>query len=133
MRVAYMKKVIAILIFVAFIATITWMNFSLDGLVGLIYGTFFKDDDTTEYASGYSDKAFRRLSRGMSSNDVKTLLGEPFRRWDIVSRKELFGSQFAENETWVYSRSTHDGSFRIRSVQFCNGRVEKVYSEYYID
>lgn len=109
--------------------------YSLDGLTGLFFGDLLTRVDTTEYASMYSDKGFRKLRIGMSSDEVKSLLGEPLCRWDISSPKgKVLRENFAvENEAWTYSRSPNDSDYRIRVVHFHLGKVSKTISEYWLD
>jgi len=127
------KVVVSVIIAFAAIWTYLKVYYPLDGLTGVVFGTLFHTVDTTEYASGYCDKAFRKLNRGMSSSEVRALLGAPLSKWDLASRRELAGDEFAEMEAWVYSRSKNDGDYRIRTVHFNSGKVTRVYSEYYVD
>lgn len=60
----------------------------LDGLDGWLLATFRADD--TEYAQGYSDRAFREIRPGMSESDVLSLLGKPV------------------GEAWVYRSGTQN-------------------------
>lgn len=47
----------------------------LDGLGGVVWPLVFETD--TEYASGYSEAAFRRVQPSMSRQAVISLLGRP--------------------------------------------------------
>ncbi len=68
----------------------------LDGLSGnvlrVMAAEWLEDPDSTVYASGYSDKNFRKIHAGMTYQDVLALLGKP-----IV-------------ETWYYPQQASDNT-----------------------
>jgi hypothetical protein len=66
---------------------------SLDGLGGVLFSALFRED--TEYASGYSDRAFRRVKQNMSEETVRQILGSP-----LV-------------ETWIYASVPDPGCFMV--------------------
>ena len=78
----------------------------LDGVDGWLLATFYADD--TEYAHGYSDRAFRQIRPGMSESDVLRLLGKPI------------------GEAWVYT-----GGSRGRQTLFIDaqGQLQHVSGE----
>jgi hypothetical protein len=94
--------------------------------------------DSTEYTKGYSDSAFRRISRGMSEADVLSLIGEPMERFGM--RKDASyddGWQYRPDspdaEGWDYSRSRNSSHYRMRIVVFRSGKVFDVIAKVYID
>jgi hypothetical protein len=93
----------------------------LDGISGVFWSLCFRED--TEYAVGYSDARFREVEIGMTENDVTQLLGAPLETRSLEN----------DMESWRYSRSPTDTSYRIRSVLFERGRVEAIYHEFYVD
>ena len=93
----------------------------LDGIQGELFALAVEDD--TEYAPGYSDAGFRHIDQGMSTNEVTRVLGPP------LSKAALEG----DHETWRYSRSPHDGNYRIRAILFERGRVTRIVHEFYLD
>jgi hypothetical protein len=124
-----MKKTFAILMVVlgACIIALAVAHFSmLDGLDGMVFRQWFPE--TTEYASGYSDSAFRHVASGMTSQQVVKLLGPPLDQFDVSSRPDDLTIT-----TWRYSRSTNDSHFTMRLVQFQDGAVMRKVSEYYVD
>lgn len=132
MKVGNWEK--AVLFIVALVAMFMYWKFcyTLDGFGGLFFGDICKDD-TTEYASGYSDSGFRRLRKGMTEEDVRALLGEPLLRLDIATQNKLSPGGSAKAEAWRYSRTPNDGSYRKRIVCFEDGKVDTVLSEYWLD
>ncbi len=79
--------------------------------------------DTTEYATGYSASAFRKVRPGMSEQEVTQLLGSP------IDAAPLSGNRM----TWTYTRSRPKGSYWVRAVVFDNGKVEETVHEFYVD
>jgi hypothetical protein len=70
----------------------------------------------TEYAPGYTHRAFAKLRRGMTQVDVRTLVGEPLAK---QPEKVLAG-----DEMWDYSRGpTARSAYRARGVLFKGGVV----------
>ena len=93
------------------VATVTMMvavgvvhRVLMDGLDGWLLARVYGDD--TEYAQGYSDRAFKTIRSGMSESDVVRVLGEPI------------------GEAWVYASVSRSD----RTVLFINskGRLEHV-------
>jgi hypothetical protein len=79
----------------------------------------------TEYASGFSERAFAQIETGMSVEEVKALLGDPFQLED--PHCELHGRPcpLAETEVLYYSRGRwRTCPFRKRAVILCNGVVQ---------
>jgi hypothetical protein len=80
-----------------------WYHFtSLDGVSGLVLRWVLRDD--TEFARGYSDSAFRALHRGMSEEQVLTLLGRPLGEvWMLEPKKtDRCLSVYLENDRIVH-------------------------------
>jgi len=75
------------------VAAAVFQYWSLDGVGGALFSALFRDD--TEYASGYSDRTFRRVKHGMSEETVRQLLGSP-----LV-------------ETWMYASVRDPGCFMV--------------------
>jgi hypothetical protein len=70
----HFRRILLALIFVTVAAT--WLHLRLlDGLDGFILGLFLSED--TRYAEGYSDAAFRRIRKGMTTSQVVSLIGHP--------------------------------------------------------
>ena len=100
-------------------------NYMLDGLDGWFASTvlgFGKSEDT-EYALGYSDQAFRRVRTGMTPREVIATLGPP------LDKANLSGGR----ETWRWSRSRRDRSYRVRAMLFFDGKVTEIRHEFYVD
>jgi hypothetical protein len=93
----------------------------LDGLDGVFFGLALRED--TQYVPGYSDKAFRAVRPGMSSQQVLELLGQPLQRVPLG----------VLSETWRYSRSPSEGHYRLRAVQLRHDRVVAVFHEFHVD
>lgn len=94
--------------------------YSLDGIRGAIFHTIFPD--TSVYAVGYSDAAYRKVRIGDAQELVRSLLGEPIERDLIVGI-----------ERWRYSRSKSDSHYRMRQISFKNGRVVSKEHYYLVD
>ena len=63
------------------------------------------------------------MRAGMSSDEVVRCIGEPLRRYPDA----------AGGERWLWTRSPHDSSYRIRAVLFRDRRVVRRESEFYVD
>jgi hypothetical protein len=72
---------------IALVIVGAWYHFtSLDGFSGLVLKWILTDD--TEYATGYSDSAFRTVHPGMSADQVLTSVGRPLGEvWMIEPRR----------------------------------------------
>jgi len=94
--------------------------FTADGLEGAIL--LLTEGDHTEYATSYSEGAFRRVRMGMSPTEVEAILGRPLDEWK-------------ENDRGVRWRWTRRGSgskaYRMRVVTFRDGKVADVYVDVY--
>ena len=132
----------------ALLALVAYDTLSMDGFRGLLLAW----DDSTVYAAGYSDRAFRRVRDEMDIGAVHGLLGDPvgcrlrFRdahgrflpdsKWLPWSREcaEQIAADPARLERLCYSDSVpHDASFRRRDILFENGTVVRKFTEYYGD
>jgi hypothetical protein len=93
----------------------------LDGLLGesraLVFG------DTTKYADGYSERAFRNVRAGMSESEVRSAIGEPLSVFKTADG----------GIGWRYSGSKNDGSYRQRLVYFRGDKVVSAIHEFYVD
>jgi|SRR6267142_1587536 len=106
-------------------AGFTLHYYLLDGLDGWFISTVLSPavPQDTEYAAGYSDRAFRRVRVGMAASEVLALLGPP------LDKRPLEGGR----ETWRWSRSPGSKSYRVRVAVFEGDRVVKVLSSFYPD
>ena len=96
----------------------------LDGLDGY----FFRAGlglDTTVYARGYSEAAFRKVSVGLTTAEVLKLLGEPLDKWSVEDLPGVTGMR--------WTKTPCDGSYAVRVILFERGQVIKKNSEYYVD
>ncbi|NOS71920.1 MAG: outer membrane protein assembly factor BamE [Verrucomicrobia bacterium] len=65
----------------------------------------------TRYASNYSERAFARIQRGMSRDDVRNLAGQPLEK----------STTMRGVETWSYSLpASNSGNFHARFVEFAS-------------
>ena len=76
--------------------------YSLEGLQGWIFARMYGDD--TVYSNGFSDAAFRKITRGMAETDVRSSLPTPL------------------GEVWLYE----DGHVPPASVSFTREHVDHV-------
>ena len=105
--------------------TLSVPRYLLDGLDGWVFSRVlaFGSDDETEYGAGYSDEAFAKVTLGMAARDVVSLLGPP------LETRPLGGAR----ETWRWSRSPNDGSYRMRALVIDSERVIEIHSEFRAD
>jgi hypothetical protein len=106
--------------------TLSVPRYVLDGLDGWVFSrvlAFGSDPDDTEYGAGYSDEAFARVTLGMTARDVLSLLGPPLET-RVLGRAR---------ETWQWSRSPSDGSYRMRALVIDTERVIEIHSEFRAD
>lgn len=91
----------------------------------------------TEYAEGYSHSGFDAIKPGMTMDQVKTLIGEPFYTSDVRDLKTNKESKFYNiSEIWVYSRQgkIKTANFFVRIVHFDEeGRVVRTEKDIYVD
>ncbi len=85
----------------------------------------------TEFAEGYSEKAFCSIRKGMSEAEVLALLGEPFRKSETMMA-ESGSAEFMPVDCWHYSRKRQDkvGEFAslVRIVAFRDGTVVELFT-----
>jgi outer membrane protein assembly factor BamE (lipoprotein component of BamABCDE complex) len=80
----------------------------------------------TEYAPGYSDRAFRAVAYGDSEEQVLALLGEPLVRHH--------GGSNTSHLYLMYSRPVRSsGNYFSRIIILSNGRVTGKRHELYVD
>jgi hypothetical protein len=89
----------------------------LDGRYGAIRAYF--SADATEYAAGYSDRAFRSVRVGMKQSEVYALLGEPLWKYD---------AKFSTVAGWTSAATRVP--YRQRVVEFEEGAVIFKRSEF---
>ncbi|MBM4782058.1 MAG: hypothetical protein GQE15_30625 [Archangiaceae bacterium] len=89
---------------------------SIEGLDGVVASLAF--DDTSEFAPGFSDSAFRAIRSGMTAREVTDRLGAPLHR---------------SGDVWFYSRSACDSHFHLRLVRFDHAVVTGTHAEFYVD
>lgn len=94
----------------------------LDGIGGIIFPLISRTD--TEYALGFSHRAFLKISPGMTPMEVEQQLGPPIKKYVVRKTGET---------GWKYSQTPSDASYRIRIVFFRDGRVSERLSEFYSD
>lgn len=80
-------------------------------------------NDTTQFASGYTDLRFLRVQRGMGCGDVERLLGPPLATWTLDTGEV----------GWAYSRKVGDTSYHVRTVFLRDCKVTRRRSEYHVD
>jgi hypothetical protein len=97
----------------------------LDGYDGWVLSHLAQKEDTM-YAPQYTDAGFRRVVVGMTEEEVSSLVGTPLEVYSAEDDgKQLVG--------WRFSRSARGASYRIRAVLMGEGRVTKVFREFYLD
>ncbi len=112
------RRVLLVAVLIGFALPIAWQLISLDGLVGLLFGSF---DDRTEYAPQYSAIGFWFVHDGMPEAEVRELVGDPLETY--VHEPGV--------TAWRWTRSGN--SYRVRVVLFREGRVIRKISEFYLD
>ena len=93
----------------------------IDGIGGLIWGLFFRED--TVFAAGYTDSGWRSVRVGMTEDDVTGRIGEPLQVW--TNQDASVGMR--------WSKSPGDTHYRCRFLQFNNGRVSEKHAKFYVD
>ena len=97
----------------------------LDGYRGWFLSQLAQKEDTV-YAPQYSNAGFRKIAVGMTDEDVIRLVGKPLETYSV----SLGGKQYIG---WRFSRSANGASYRIRALLFREGRVSKIFREFYLD
>lgn len=95
--------------------------FPLDGFTGCYLPLIFEED--TQYATGYSHVAFRKVQARMSTEQVLALLGSPLEKYEVEGARE----------GWRWTRSPGDRSYRVRVVIFEERRVAEIINYFYVD
>jgi hypothetical protein len=86
----------------------------------------FLFEDYTEYAPGYSEAEFKKISKGMSKVEVIKHLGEPL-------SKEIYKTGIYQ-EYWRFTKGPPDSNYWFRVITFDqNGIVQNVEREYFVD
>ena len=88
----------------------------------------------TKYASGYSERRFRRVETGMSKDKVAELLGDPLYKHE-VSRSHPAYDRRSGDEVWSYTSDGAapwgDWAWLARTVMFRDGHVVQRISQTY--
>ncbi len=83
-------------------------------------------EDRTKYAPSYSEVKFRNIQKGMSEENVRSLLGEP------LSKDTHQNDGY--REIWRYTDGPPDSNYWSRAVVFDEkGIVQNVEREYFVD
>jgi hypothetical protein len=115
--------VIAVFLPIAFALSIHYGT--IDGIRGFIFSLMFRED--TQYTQGYTEAGFKKITPGMTVEQVHAILGPPHDRWNISPKEE--GTVFAERWSW----SPGDTHYRYRTIRYRNNSVERVLGEFYVD
>lgn len=87
--------------------------------------TLFMFEDSTTYAPGFTEGAFRAVHPGMSSAEVKRLLGNPIQVVELSGRGE---------RVLRYTSGRSDANYWLRSVVVdSTGIVSEVLRGYFAD
>lgn len=81
---------------------------------GSIERVIFKGDIVTAFTPREGEIS-RTLRLGLLSGEVEVRVGAP------------------THDTWIYSETVNDGSYRVRLVRFEDGRVVETIHKFYID
>jgi len=92
-------------------------------LVALLYAAAYP---RTKYAPGYSEAAFRGIRAGMTTNEVRNILGEPLYEDGIVSRTNRTLLAYSEDG----NRGPLGLGWRQRAVEVVNGIVVEKTSQF---
>jgi hypothetical protein len=111
-----------VLIFFAWALVIATHVLHPDGLAGAFIGSMLHV--RTHYAPAYTFKGFQSVRVGMTTNDVRTLLGSPLDQWREPEK---------HRECWRYSDDKFGEDYRVRAVIFSNGVVVSKESYLYVD
>ena len=117
------KKATAIIVAIlcAFILVHIYRNYSpIDGVRGMIWGTFFPED--TVYAPNYTDSGFLQITQGMNLDTVIKILGPPINET----------TDAGITRGW-WSKSPGDTHYRFRMISFSNSVVIAKKGEFYVD
>lgn len=108
----------------------------LDGIDGWVLQLLYRD--TTVYASGYNDNAFKSIQNGESVRDVLCKIGEPLKIYayingssQIINMRDAIGAQENQIMIWRYTESS--GNYRVRDVYFCGQHVSGKKASFYLD
>jgi hypothetical protein len=81
--------------------------------------------DDTEWAPSYSAAGFANVRVGASENEVLVGVGKPLARYP--------NERDAKREMWCWTRSPHSSHYRVRCIQFADGKVQAKLREYWVD
>jgi len=126
---------------IAILTVITVEAYLFDGIDGSVYSAI--GGAPTQYASKYTESAFRRVRIGMNREEVKRLLGDP-----LTITVEYFGGEFVQldtargvskmdgvmnsrrdrpqSELWRYAKSPTTSPYLIRVIEFRGETVSRV-------
>ena len=98
----------------------------VEGFESAIFDILLQGGDTV-YASGYSDIGFLRVKPGMTTEQVKSLLGTPLDAYGNVTHHP--GWEMGMR----WTKTAHDSHYRVRVVLFQNNIVVEKHAEFYVD
>jgi hypothetical protein len=137
-----MKKTAIFTIFVLLVALVcvyVVAACSLDGAKAWFISHSPGFDDSTVYASGYSEHAFRSISVGMNTQELVRILGTPFHIWPAPPPPE----SRVQCMNWSYTKSSKQKSLnictkegfniRLRVVGVYDGKVSYKYNQLKLD
>lgn len=91
---------------------------TLDGLTGMLCML-----ENTQYAEGYSEAAFHRVTPRMTESEARRVLGEPLNASDLMSTEtDMHRSLF-------YSYRIRRGCYRLRTIVLLRKEVIEVAAE----
>lgn len=83
-------------------------------------------EDTTTFATNYSEQKFLSIKPGMTTEEVKSILGDPLLKHG--------GTSPCPAEYWRYTQAPIDRHYWLRVVDFdASGKVIRICREYYVD
>ena len=100
----------------------------IDGIGGGLHALQSSTHDSTSYSISYSDKGFKAVRTGMSSEDVTRLLGQPLYVRGPIPPPESDGKG---PEAWMYSvpsNMTEGAFYRHRAIFVKEGVVTDIVS-----
>ena len=101
----------------------------LDGIKGLLLELVV---GKTEFSPKYKERNFARLAKGVSSNQVVRLLGEPLRRLPTSDEGEEVW-HYTNPGVWDRDRTGGNCCYTERYLFIKNGVVAKVVHDFYFD
>lgn len=111
----------------------------LDGFVASVSSWLFGGRRGTAWASGYSERAFRKIKPGMSEAEVYSRLGRPLEeRMRGEKHWLVYATWLHEQRNWKgteeytgQERPNYNADWHVRSVAVKDGRVTETYHEFH--